>query len=71
MKVTALIPDDLVGEVQELAHGKTLTESLIIALKEWRSIQKLRSLKNRIKSAPLSFRRGYSASRARAVNRQR
>ena len=70
MKVTALIPDDLVGEVQELAHGKNLTESLIIALKEWSSIQKLRSLRDRVRSAPLSFKPGFSATKTRSVNRQ-
>jgi hypothetical protein len=42
MKVTALIPDELVAEVRQLAVGKNLAESLIFALKEWASIRKLR-----------------------------
>jgi len=46
MKVTALIPDDLVNEVKDLTHGKNITESLIFALSEWIRIQKLKKLKN-------------------------
>ena len=45
MKVTALIPDDLVNEVKEVASGKNLTESLIIALRDWLNIQKLKGLR--------------------------
>lgn len=32
VKVTALIPDELVDEVNAQAQGKNLTESLVIAL---------------------------------------
>ena len=55
MKVTALLPNDLVAEVRQLARGKTLTESLIIALREWRSIQRLRVIRDRIKTGPSRF----------------
>jgi hypothetical protein len=42
MKVTVLLPDDLIKNVQELTHGKNITDSLLIALKEWSSVQKLK-----------------------------
>lgn len=69
MKVTALIPDDLVKEVKELASGKNLTESLIIALREWLSIQKIRGLRKKVKKNPLHFSHGFSAESIRSLNR--
>ena len=42
MKVTALIPDELVQEVRELTQGKNITESLTIALNQWVDNQKLK-----------------------------
>jgi hypothetical protein len=69
MKVTALIPDDLVAEVRDLAGGKNLTEALITALKEWARIQKLRALTARVRRAPLAFAKGYSARSVRALSR--
>lgn len=35
MKVTALIPDELIEKVKAKSGGKNITESLIIALNEW------------------------------------
>ncbi|MCF6289109.1 MAG: hypothetical protein L3J53_07750 [Proteobacteria bacterium] len=40
MKVTALIPDELVEEVKLFTQGKNITESLTIALNEWVENQK-------------------------------
>ena len=70
MKVTALIPDDLVHEVEDLAHGKNLTDSLVIALKEWSSIRKLKNLKERVRKKPVSFSKGFSARKVRELNRR-
>jgi hypothetical protein len=70
MKVTALIPDEIVKEVKELTHGKNITESLVLALTEWIRIQKLKNIKEKIKSAPLSFQTGFSADSVRSVNRK-
>ena len=69
MKVTALIPDDLIKEVRQFASGKNLSESLIIALKEWSSIQKLKTLKNKIKKKPIKFSEGFTADSVRSLNR--
>ena len=70
MKVTALIPDEIVNEVKELTHGKNITESLILALSEWIKMQKLKQLKEKIKSNPLSFQKGFSADSVRSINRK-
>ena len=41
MKVTALIPDELIEEVKKLTGGSTITESIIIALEDFASRQRL------------------------------
>lgn len=69
MKVTALIPDELVKEVRQFSSGKNLSESLIIALKEWSSIQKLKALKKKIKKKPIQFSENFSADSVRSLNR--
>jgi hypothetical protein len=71
MKVTAIIPDDLVKEVKHLAGGKNLTESLITALREWISLKKVKSLNSEIESRPLVFSQGFSADKVRSKNRKR
>ena len=53
MKVTAILPDDLIQEVKDLSSGKNITDSLRIALEEWISLQKIKKLNNRIKQKPL------------------
>ena len=70
MKVTALIPDDLVSDVKQLTQGKNITESLIKALSEWVSIQKIKTLNTKVAKNPLIFQDGFSASSARKISRQ-
>lgn len=70
MKVTALIPDDIVEEVKNYAQGKNLTECLIIALKEWLCLKKIKSLNDEIYYKPLSFSDDFSAERIREINRK-
>ena len=67
MKVTAILPDKLVSEVQQLSHGKNITESLKIALDEWIKIQNLKKLNKKIKNQPLKFK--YTAEELRETNR--
>ena len=47
MKVTAIIPDALVSDVQRLARRKNLTESIVAALTEWAALQRIRELNRR------------------------
>jgi hypothetical protein len=70
MKVTALIPDDLVHEVRAVAQGKNITDSLVIALSGWLSIQKLKMMQEQVKKTPLAFKRNFSAQNARELNRR-
>jgi hypothetical protein len=70
MKVTALLPDQLVHEVQGYAKGKNLTESLVKALSEWNQQQKIRDLNQSILEHPLAFSKAFSAPRIRATNRK-
>jgi hypothetical protein len=69
MKVTALIPDNIVHDVKHYADGRNLTESLITALNEWISLKKLMDLNSEIEKKPLSFHDDFSAMKTRQTNR--
>jgi len=71
MKVTALIPDNIVQEVNRNASGKNLTESLVIALKEWLSLKKISRLNKKVARKPIEFRESFSASQVRSLNRKK
>ena len=70
MKVTALIPDDIVLEVKLHAGGSSLTESLILALSEWLSLKKIKALNEEVKAEPLEFKDNFSAKGVRDLNRK-
>ena len=42
MKVTAILPDDLIEQVRLQAPAKTLTESITTALRDWVAQQRIR-----------------------------
>jgi len=69
MKVTALIPDDLVKEVKQYTGGKNITESLIAALEEWLALKKIQNLNEAINKQPLQFSKNFSAVKNREINR--
>jgi hypothetical protein len=70
MKVTALIPDQLVDEVKHYSRGKNITDSLIIALEEWISLKKIIELNQQVSIKPLEFRKNFSAEELREHNRR-
>jgi hypothetical protein len=70
MKVTAVVPDALVSEVQRLAGRKNLTESITAALTEWAALQKIRELNRRVVKQPLKFQPGFIAAGVRELNRR-
>ena len=70
MKVTAIIPDELIKEVKKLTKGKNITESVTIALKEWLALKKVKELNQVIREEPLEFDVNFSAERARETNRR-
>ena len=70
MKVTAIIPDNIVKEVNILSKGETITQSLITALSEWISIKKISALNKKVQKNPLQFSDSFSANKIRALNRR-
>ena len=71
MKVTALIPDSLVEDIKKISKGKNTTDSIIIALREWIALQKLKTICQRIKKKPLKFTHGFNAEITRSLNRKK
>jgi len=71
MKVTAILPDELVFEVKELAEGRTITEGLLIALKEWTAMQRLKALNAEVSDKPLEFNDNFDPQDNRERNRRR
>jgi len=69
MKVTALIPDNIINEVKNLSGGKNITESITIALTDWLKIQKIKRLNSKINSTPLMFKDNFSSNKVRELNR--
>jgi len=67
MKVTALIPDELVKEVQSLSNAKNITEAMIVALNSYVSLEKLKAMGETIGKKSLIFR--YTAKEIRDLNR--
>ena len=70
MKVTALLPDDIIQEVKKLSGGKNITESILIALQDYISRQKVRKAIQKVKDKPLQFKDGFNAEKVRSLNRE-
>lgn len=68
MKVTAIIPDELVRETQILSNARNITDAMIIALKNYIALQKLKAMGEAINEKPLQF--SYTAEEIRDLNRQ-
>ena len=68
MKVTAIIPDQLVKEAQSLSNAKNITEAMIIALNSYVSLEKLKAMGEAINKNPLHFK--HTAQEIRDLNRQ-
>ncbi len=65
MKVTAIIPDDIIREVQEYTEGKNITDSLIKALSDWIYSKKIEKLNREVHKNPLQFADGFNAETIR------
>ena len=70
MKVTALLPDEIIQEVKKLSGGRNITESILIALREYIAHQRIRKSIQKVKDKPLQFRDNFSAERVRSQNRE-
>ena len=68
MKVTAIIPDELIAEAMELSNSSTVTDALKVALKTYIRSQKIKELGATLLSEPLEFK--YSSQELREINRE-
>ncbi len=71
MKVTALIPDELIEDVKKFSGGKNITESLLIALKFYVKSKNIDYLIEEVHKNPLEFREDFTAYNIRKLNRDR
>jgi hypothetical protein len=71
MKVTAIIPDDIINDIKRLSKGETTTGAIIVALSEWIKAKELQGLHEQISEHPLEFGLGFSAKKVRGHNRKR
>ncbi|MDH5368259.1 MAG: DUF2191 domain-containing protein [Cyclobacteriaceae bacterium] len=69
MKLTAIIPDELIEEIKTLTGGKNITESVIIAMREYINQKKINSLIDNIQKEPVVME--DSAAYIRKLNRNR
>jgi len=65
MKITALIPDEIINDIQEYTEGKNITDSLIKALSDWLYIKRIQKLNNDVRKEPLQFIDGFNAETLR------
>lgn len=70
MKITALIPEEIITETRKYSGGKNITESLLIALKDYINRQRIKKSIKRLKESPLEFKKGFTADQIRKLNRQ-
>jgi hypothetical protein len=65
MKVTAIIPDEIISDVKKYTGGKNITDSLIKALNDWLYRQRINHLSNDLKQNPVRFREDFTGEENR------
>jgi hypothetical protein len=70
MKVTAIIPDEIIKDVQKYTEGKNITDSLIKALNDWLYAKRIENLNDNLARKPVQFKKGYSAEGIRNLNKR-
>ena len=68
MKVTAIIPDEIIKDIQRFTDGKNITDSLIKALNDWLYVKRIESLNEELSRSPIQFKEGFSAEGIRKLN---
>ncbi len=68
MKVTAILPDDMIEDVKAFTGGKNITDSLIKALNDWLYLKRIEKLNAKLSSNPITFDEGYSAEKVRKLS---
>ena len=67
MKVTAIIPDEIITDVQEYTESKNVTDSLIKAFTDWLYIKRIQKLNREVRKEPLQFVDGFSIEDLRNI----
>ncbi len=70
MKVTAILPDEIVSDVQEFTGGKNITDSLLKALNDWLYTKRIEKLNGSIEKNPVEFIEGFTADKVRSLNKK-
>jgi len=65
MKVTAIIPDEIIDDVKKYTGGKNITESLIKALEDYLYRQRINHLSSELQQNPVRFRDDFNAEETR------
>ena len=68
MKVTAIIPDQVIEDVREFTQGKNITDSLLKALNDWLYTKRIEKMNGIVKKDPIQFVDGFTAERIRDLN---
>ena len=68
MQVTAIIPDEIISDVQKFTEGRNITDSLIKALNDWLYAKRIENLHKELSKNPVQFKEGYSAESIRKRN---
>lgn len=63
--------DRLVEDVRAFSGGRSITESMVIALTDWLRIQKIKALNRQLDTEPFEFQSGFSADKIRKLNRRK
>ena len=66
MKVTAIIPDEIMDDVQKYSGGQNITESITMALKEWLYVKRIKSLNEEVARNPICFGDAFSTDEIRS-----
>ena len=70
MKITALVPEELIQDVKKYSGGKNITESIIIALNDYINRQRIKKSVQKLKKNPLEFVVEFSAEQVRKKSRE-
>ena len=68
MKVTAIIPDEIISDVRKFTDGKNITDSLIKALNDWLYAKRIENLHDELSKGEVEFKEGFSADQIRKLN---
>ncbi|XOV91703.1 MAG: DUF2191 domain-containing protein [Bacteroidota bacterium] len=71
MKVTAILPDEMIRDIKDFTGGKNTTDSLIKALRDWLYLKRLEKLNKQVADRPLQFSDDFTHEKVRKLsNRQ-